>query len=57
MKRIFNPYESSLDGLELEDPVDSFFNFCIEREKIRSKRESGLPAPWSNDIIFKKEGS
>ncbi len=54
MKRIFNPYESSLDGLELEDPVDSFFNFCIEREKIRSKRESGLPAPWSNDIIFQK---
>ena len=54
MKRISNPYESSLDGLELEDPVDSFFNFGIEREKIRSKRESGLPAPWSNDIIFQK---
>ena len=50
----FNPYKSALDGLKLNNPVRAFFDFCIEREKIRSKRESGLPAPWSEDIIFQK---
>ena len=50
----FNPYKSALDGLKLNNPVRAFFDFCIEREKIRSKRESGLPAPWSEDIIFQR---
>ena len=40
--------------MKLKNPVRAFFDFCIEREKIRSKRESGLPAPWSEDIIFQK---
>tara|TARA_B100000212_G_scaffold261204_1_gene201096 strand:+ start:277 stop:1149 length:873 start_codon:yes stop_codon:yes gene_type:complete len=54
MDENFNPYKSALDGLKLKNPVRAFFDFCIEREKIRSKRESGLPAPWSEDIIFQK---
>ena len=54
MNQTFNPYKSALDGLILEDPVSAFFEFCIEREKIRFKRESGLSAPWSDDIIFQK---
>ena len=54
MNKVFNPYKSTLDGLTLENPVSSFFEFCKEREKIRLKRESGLSAPWSDDIIFQK---
>ena len=54
MNQTFNPYKSALDGLILENPVLAFFQFCKERENIRFKRESGLPAPWSNDIIFQK---
>ena len=34
-KNIYNPYASALDGLEIEDPVSAFFNFCKERESIR----------------------
>ena len=33
-----NPYAHSLDGLEIEDPVESFFDFCKERENIRISR-------------------
>ena len=54
MDKIFNPYKSALDGLKLKNPVRAFFDFCIEREKIRFKRESGFPAPWSKDIIFQR---
>ena len=54
MNKVFNPYKSALDGLTLENPVSAFFEFCKEREKIRLKRESGLSAPWSDDIIFQK---
>ena len=54
MNKVFNPYKSTLDGLTLENPVSAFFEFCKEREKIRLKRESGLSAPWSDDIIFQK---
>jgi hypothetical protein len=39
-------------GLEIEDPVAAFFNWCIERERIRSKREAGEPPPWTNDPVF-----
>lgn len=49
-----NPYASALDGLVLEDPVASFFDFCKEREKIRIARESNKTPPWSGDPIFQQ---
>ena len=49
---IENKYASALDGLEIEDPVQSFFDFCKEREKIRISRENGEDFPWSGDEIF-----
>ena len=49
-----NKYASALDGLTIEDPVESFFEFCRERENIRKLRESGEPTPWSEDPIFQK---
>ena len=49
-----NKYRRSLDGLVIENPVESFFNYCIERENIRIKRESGEAFPWSEDKIFQK---
>ena len=49
-----NPYEHSLDGLEIADPIETFFKFCRERELIRQKRERGEPAPWSKDPIFQR---
>ncbi|MDP6418419.1 MAG: putative DNA base hypermodification protein [Candidatus Krumholzibacteria bacterium] len=47
-----NPYRDSLKGLEIPDPVESFFAFCKEREAIRERRESGQSAPWTRDPIF-----
>ena len=49
-----NKYASALDGLTIEDPVESFFEFCRERENIRKLRESGETSPWSEDPIFQK---
>lgn len=49
-----NPYRDALVGLVLEDPVQAFFYFCIEREKIRHRRESGELPPWSDDVIFQR---
>ena len=49
-----NPYANSLDGLDIEDPVQSFFDYCKEREEVRKKRESGAPYPWSDNSIFQK---
>mgnify|MGYP001250706421 FL=1 len=49
-----NPYANSLDGLKIDDPVKSFFDYCKEREAVRIKRESGEPFPWSEDSIFQK---
>lgn len=49
-----NPYARALDGLTIEDPAKAFFDFCKERENIRMKRESGAPAPWSDDPIFQQ---
>ena len=49
-----NKYRTSLDGLVIENPVESFFNYCIERESTRIKRESGEAFPWSEDKIFQK---
>jgi predicted ATPase len=49
-----NPYASALDGLELPDPVAAFFDFCRARERVRVLRESGAPAPWSDDPILER---
>ena len=46
--------DSSLDGLEIEDPVQSFFDYCKKREDVRVKRESGEVYPWSDDPILQK---
>ncbi len=54
MPDVDNPYATALDGLELPDPVQSFFDFCIERERIRTRRASGQPGPWSADPIFQQ---
>ncbi|MEM7114545.1 MAG: nucleotide kinase domain-containing protein [Chloroflexota bacterium] len=47
-----NPYQNALVGLQIPDPVQAFFEFCIERERIRHKREAGEPYPWSDDVVF-----
>lgn len=47
-------YAAALDGLQLDDPVKAFFDWCKERERIRVRRESGASAPWSDDPIFQK---
>ena len=54
MNKTHNPYAKALDGLEIPDPVTSFFDFCIERAKIRERRVSGLPQPWTKDPIFRQ---
>ncbi len=48
----YNPYRHALVGLKIEDPVQAFFGFCIEREQIRQKREAGESPPWSKDKVF-----
>ena len=52
--KIKNPYQSTLDGLNLVDPVQAFYTWCIERESIRKKRKSGIPFPWTSDPVFQK---
>ena len=47
-----NKYATALDGLVIEDPVTSFFDFCKERENIRIARENEEDFPWSTDEIF-----
>ena len=49
-----NPYAHSLHGLEIEDPVQSFFDYCKKREAVRVKRESGEAYPWTDDPILQK---
>jgi alpha-glutamyl/putrescinyl thymine pyrophosphorylase clade 1 len=49
-----NPYQDSLAGLEIADPVGAFFDWCIEREAILIRREAGEPPPWSRDPVFQK---
>ena len=49
MNKVNNPYEKALDGLVINDPVTSFFNFCKEREKIRLEREIGEEPPIDGD--------
>ncbi len=54
MENAPNPYRDALVGLKLDDPVRAFFDWCRERERIRAKREQGLPPPWSADPIFQR---
>lgn len=54
MGKVLNPYRDALRGLKLDDPVQAFFDWCRERERIRVKREAGLPPPWSADPIFQR---
>ena len=49
-----NPYRDALRGLKLDDPARAFFDWCRERERIRAKREQGLPPPWSADPVFQR---
>ena len=49
-----NPYQDSLTGLAIADPVKAFFDWCIEREAMRVRRESGEPPPWTQDPVFQK---
>jgi hypothetical protein len=49
-----NPYRDSLTGLDLADPVRAFFEWCIERDRIRRKREAGEPPPWTQDPVLQK---
>ena len=51
-KMIENKYATALDGLIIENPVKSFFDFCKERENIRISRENGEDFPWSADEIL-----
>jgi hypothetical protein len=48
------PYQNALAGLALPDPVQAFFDWCIERETIRRKREAGEPPPWTEDPVFQR---
>ena len=54
MNEDMNPYGAALCGLELADPVQAFFDWCRERERIREKRERGEPPPWSADPVFRR---
>ena len=49
-----NPYRDALTGFEIEDPVKAFFDWCIERDRIRQAREAGQPPPWTQDPVFQK---
>ena len=49
-----NPYAQALVGLELDNPVEAFFDFCREREAIRLRRLAGQSAPWSDDPVFQR---
>ena len=54
IKIMKNPYENALDGLNIDDPVKSFFDWCKEREHIRIKRKNGEKSPWTSDPIFQQ---
>jgi len=47
-----NPYQDTLVGLKIADPVKAFFDWCIEREAIRIRRAAGESPPWTLDPIF-----
>lgn len=33
--------------------AEAFFNFMIERERVRLRKEAGLPRPWTDDQILR----
>lgn len=49
-----NPYADALAGLKIDDPVRAFFDWCIERENIRARREAGEAPPWTDDPVFQR---
>lgn len=49
-----NPYATALDGLAIEDPVASLFEFCRAREQVRMRREAGEAPPWSEDPTLQR---
>ncbi len=49
-----NPYATALDGLDIPDPVQAFFDFCRKREQVRLRRERGETAPWTDDPILQR---
>ena len=53
-KKSNHPYQNAMDGLNLSDPVQAFYSWCIERENIRKKRKAGDPFPWTSDPVFQK---
>ena len=54
MSEAANPYREALKGLQLDDPVRAFFDWCRERERIREKRARVAPPPWSDDPVFRR---
>jgi len=49
-----SPYRDALADLVIADPVRAFFDWCIERERIRARREAGEPPPWTDDPVFRQ---
>lgn len=43
-----------LDDMKIDNPWESFYGFCVERESIRIKKESGQPRPWTTDAVLDK---
>lgn len=43
-----------MDSNVAANPLDEFWWFCEERERIRLAKEAGLPRPWTNDKILDK---
>jgi hypothetical protein len=41
-------------GLRSLGPVGAFFDWCIEREAIRIRREAGERPPWTQEPVFWK---
>lgn len=33
--------------------LESFWGFCLERDAIRVRRASGLPTPWTDDLVLR----
>jgi hypothetical protein len=33
--------------------LEPFFEFCLERERIRKRKESGQPWPWTEDLVLR----
>ena len=50
-----NPYANSLDGLEIEDPVQSFFDYCKKREAVRVKESQENLFPGVMIQFYKKD--